>query len=386
LQVKISDDIILVGTAHISKDSVREVKNAIKKYNPDVVAVELCSKRYEALTKKDQWENTPITALLKANKAYLVLAQTFLASIQRRLGKEYGVEPGSEMIAAIKEAKKQNIEVALVDRDITVTLKRAWRRMGVREKFRLSWEFLKALIGYDTEELEKLDLKELMKEDVISAMMKEFGEIAPSVSDVLIYERDKYIAKKILDESRKKGRIVAVVGAGHLNGIKEYLKKKKFDIDLKKLEEVPRKRFSIMKTIAYAVPVLVVALIAYLAVTGGWNVAAEAILAWILINGFLSALGALIARGHPFSIITAFLAAPITSLNPALAAGWFAGLVEAKMRTPMVKDFQGLSKIDSVKDFLNNRVIRLLMVVALANLGSMIGTFVALSYIIPKLF
>ena len=386
MQVKISEDIILVGTAHISKDSVKEVKSAIKKYNPNVVAVELCGKRYEALTKKDQWENTPITALLKANKAYLVLAQTFLASIQRRLGKEYGVEPGSEMIAAIKEAKKQNIEVALVDRDITVTLKRAWRRMGIREKFRLSWEFLKALIGYDTEELEKLDLKELMKEDVISAMMKEFGEIAPSVSDVLIYERDKYIAKKILEESRKKGRIVAVVGAGHLNGIKEYLKKKKLDIDLKKLEEVPRKRFSIMKTIAYAVPVLVVALIAYLAITGGWTVAAEAILAWILINGFLSALGALIARGHPFSIITAFVAAPITSLNPALAAGWFAGLVEAKMRTPMVKDFQGLSKIDSVKDFLNNRVIRLLMVVALANLGSMIGTFVALSYIIPKLF
>jgi pheromone shutdown-related protein TraB len=386
LQVKVSDDIILVGTAHISKDSVKEVKSAIKKYKPDVVAVELCGKRYEALTKKDQWENTPITALLKANKAYLVLAQTFLSSIQRRLGKEYGVEPGSEMIAAIEAAKKENIEVALVDRDITVTLKRAWRKMGVREKFRLSWEFLKALVGYDAEELEKLDLKDLMKEDVISAMMKEFGEIAPSVSDVLIHERDKYIAKKILDESSKKGRVVAVVGAGHLNGIKEHLKKKKLNVDLEKLEEVPRKRFSIMKTIAYAVPVLVVVLIAYLAVTGGWNVAAEAILAWILINGFLSALGALIARGHPFSIITAFVAAPITSLNPALAAGWFAGLVEAKMRTPMVKDFQGLSKIDSVKDFLNNRVIRLLMVVALANLGSMIGTFVALSYIIPKLF
>ena len=387
MQVKISDDIILVGTAHISKDSVKEVKSAIKKYKPDVVAVELCNKRYEALSKKDQWENTPITALLKANKAYLVLAQTFLSSIQRRLGKEYGVEPGSEMIAAIEVAKKEKLEVALVDRDITVTLKRAWRKMGVREKFRLSWEFLKALVGYDAEELEKLDLKELMKEDVISSMMKEFGEIAPSVSDVLIRERDKYIAKKILDESSKKGRVLAVVGAGHLNGIKEYLKKKKkLDVDLEKLEEVPRKRFSVMKIIAYTVPVLVVALIAYLAVTGGWNVAAEAILAWILINGFLSALGALIARGHPFSIITAFVAAPITSLNPALAAGWFAGLVEAKMRTPMVKDFQGLSKIDSVKDFLNNRVIRLLMVVALANLGSMIGTFVALSYIIPKVF
>ena len=162
MQVKVNSNIILVGTAHISKDSVKEVKDAIEKYKPDVVAVELCEKRYEAITKKDQWENTPITSLLKSDKAYLVLAQTFLSSIQRKLGKEYGVEPGSEMIAAIDESKKQDIEVALVDRDISVTLKRAWRKMGIREKFRLAWEFMKALFGYDEEELEELDLKELM--------------------------------------------------------------------------------------------------------------------------------------------------------------------------------------------------------------------------------
>ena len=383
MQIKVNDDIILIGTAHISEDSVKEVKEAIKKYKPDIVAVELCAKRHEAITQKDKWENTPITSLLKSDKAYLVLAQTFLASIQRRLGKEYGVEPGSEMIAAIEEAKKHKKEIALIDRDITITLKRAWRKMGIREKFRLSWEFMKALIGYDEEELEELDLKELMKEDVISALMKEFGEIAPSVAGVLIHERDEYIAKKILDES-KKGKVLAVVGAGHLKGIEKHLKKKKLDVDLKKLEEVPKKRFSIMKTIAYAVPVIVFALIAYLMIMGDWETLADAILWWILINGSLSAVGALIARAHPFSIITAFVAAPITSLNPTLAAGWFVGFVEAKMRTPMVKDFQGLSKIESTKDFLNNRVIRLLMVVALANVGSMIGTWIALSYIIPK--
>jgi len=380
LQIKINDNIILIGTAHISKDSVDEVKSAIEKYKPDIVAVELCKKRHEALTQKDKWENTPITSLLKSNKAYLVLAQTFLSSIQRRLGKEYGVEPGSEMIAALKEAKKRNIEIALIDRDITVTLKRAWRKMGIREKFRLSWEFMKALVGYDDEELEELDLKELMKQDVISSLMKEFGEIAPSVSNVLIHERDQYIAKKILDESHK-GKIVAVVGAGHLEGIEKHLKKKTLDVDLKKLEEVPRKRFSIMKAIAYAVPVIVIGLFAYLILTGSWERAADALFWWIVINGSLSAIGALIARGHPFSILTAFVAAPITSLNPALAAGWFAGFVEAKMRTPLVKDFQGLSKIDSTKDFLNNRVIRLLMVVALANVGSMIGTVIAFPYL-----
>ena len=386
MQVKVNNNIILVGTAHISKDSVKEVKDAIEKYKPDVVAVELCEKRYEAITKKDQWENTPITSLLKSDKAYLVLAQTFLSSIQRKLGKEYGVEPGSEMIAAINESKKQDIEVALVDRDISATLKRAWRKMGIREKFRLAWEFMKALFGYDEEELEELDLKELMKQDVISAMMKEFGEIAPSVATVLIHERDEYIAKRIQDES-KKGKVLAVVGAGHIEGIKNHLGKKILDVDLHELEQLPKKRVSIAKLVAYSIPVLFVALLVWMLMTKGpdaWNSIADIFITWFLINGILSAIGAAIARGHPFSIAAAFIAAPFTSLNPAVAAGWFAGIVEAKMRTPMVKDFQNLSKIESIKDFLNNKVIRLLMVVALANVGSMIGTFVALPIILGK--
>lgn len=388
MQVKISDNIILIGTAHISKDSVREVREAIEKFKPDIVAVELCKKRYEALTQKDKWENTPITSLLKSNKAYLVLAQTFLSSIQRRLGREYGVEPGSEMIAALNEAKKRNVEIALIDRDITITLKRAWRKMGIREKFRLSWEFMKALIGYDEEELEKIDLKELMKQDVISALMKEFSEIAPSVATVLIHERDEYISRKILDES-KKGKVVAVVGAGHLNGIKKHLEKKEFEVDLHELEQVPKKRVSIAKLVAYSIPVLFVSLLVWMVMTRGpdaWGDIKNMFLAWFLINGSLSAVGAAIARGHPLTIGTAFLAAPFTSLNPAVAAGWFAGMVEAKLRTPRVKDFQDLSKIDGLKDFFNNKVIRLLMVVALANVGSMIGTFVAFPYIASFVF
>ena len=381
MEVKINDNIILVGTAHISKDSVEEVKNVIEKYKPDIVAVELCKRRHEAITKKDQWENTPVTSLLKSNNAYLMLAQTFLASIQRRLGKEYGVEPGSEMVAALNEAKKANLKVALIDRDISITLKRAWKKMGIREKFRLTWEFLKAILGYDEEELEELDLKELMNQDVISSMMEEFGEMAPSASTVLIHERDAYISKKILDES-KKGKVVAVVGAGHLKGIQKHLEKKKLDVDLEELEYVPKKRFSLLKSVGYIVPIVFVALIVYLFLTGGWDRAGNALLMWFLINGSLSAIGTAIARGHPLSILTAFVAAPITSLNPAIAAGWVTGYVEFRLRKPVVKDFQTLSKMESTKDFFNNKVVRLLMVVALANLGSMIGTFVALPYLI----
>ncbi|PNX46569.1 MAG: hypothetical protein BV457_07465 [Thermoplasmata archaeon M9B1D] len=381
LHVKVNDNIILVGTAHISKDSVEEVKQVIEEHKPDIVAVELCKRRYESITKKDQWENTPISKLLNSSNAYLLLAQTFLGSIQRKLGKEYGVDPGSEMIAAMDEAKKKGVNVALVDRDITVTLRRAWKRMGFREKFRLAWEFLKALIGYDEEELEEVDLEKLMDQDVISTMMEEFGEIAPSITEVLINERDKYIAKKILEES-KKGKVVGVVGAGHLNGIKKYLQKEKIDVDLKELEYVPKKRFSILKTIAYAIPVIFAALMVYIFFFGGWEETLVALGWWFLINGSLSAIGTIIARAHPLTWLTAFVAAPITSLNPAIAAGWVAGYVEAKLRTPVVKDFKELSKIESLRDFWNNKVIRLLMVVALANVGSMIGTFVALPYLI----
>jgi len=241
LEKIVNESITLVGTAHVSKESVKEVKKVIEEKKPDIVAVELCKRRYESIVKKDQWENKPVTSLLKGNNAFFMLAQTFLSSIQRKLGKEYGVDPGSEMIAAMDIAKKHNLKVALVDRDISVTLKRAWKKMGIREKFRLVWEFLKAIVGFDEEELEDFDLEELMDQDVISSMMKEFGEIAPSVTTVLIHERDQYIAKKILDES-KKGKVVAVVGAGHLEGIEKHLKNPKKDVNLKELEYVPKKK------------------------------------------------------------------------------------------------------------------------------------------------
>jgi pheromone shutdown-related protein TraB len=380
LQIKVNDNIILVGTAHISEDSVKEVRRVIEKCKPDIVAVELCQRRYDAITKKDSWKNKPVTTLLKGNNAYFMLAQTFLASIQRKLGKDHGVEPGSEMIAAMQEAEKHNVEVALVDRDISVTLKRAWKKMGFREKTRLTWEFLKAMIGFDEEELEELDLEELMDQDVISQLMEEFGRMAPSVATVLIHERDVYIAKKIFDES-KKGKVVAVVGAGHLQGIKKHLESNNFEnVDLKELEYVPKKRIKVGKTVAYAIPVLFVAVIAWLLFTRGtsaWADIKDIFLWWFLINGVLSAIGAAIARGHLLTIATAFAAAPLTSLNPAIAAGWVAGFVEAKLRTPKMKDFQDMSKLENLKDFWNNKVIRLLMVVALTNLGSMIGTFIA---------
>jgi pheromone shutdown-related protein TraB len=297
------------------------------------------------------------------------------------MGKKFGSEPGSEMMVAIEEARKRGLEIILVDRDITITLKRAWVMMGLREKLRLAWEFIKAMVGYGEEEI---NIERFMEQDVISAMMEEFGRIAPSVKNVLIDERDKYIAKKILDK-KKKGRILAIVGAGHLNGVKRYIEKGRVDVDIDSLENVPKKRISVAKAIAYAIPVLFVSIVVWVIVTSGLSSidrVLDMFLWWFLINGTLSAIGAAIARGHPFSIATAFLTAPFTSLNPAVAAGWFAGIVETKLRMPTIKDFQRIHKIESLRDFFNNRVIRLLLVVALANIGSTIGTFIALPYII----
>jgi len=381
LHEQISDEIILVGTAHISQRSVDEVRSVIEEYQPEVVAVELCQRRYDGITKKDTWENTPVTSLLKSNNAYFLLAQTFLASIQRRLGHEYGVEPGSEMIAAIHEAEHYKKEIALIDRDIAITLKRAWKKMSFREKFRVFWEFLKAMIGFEEEDLEELDIEELMDQDMISTMLEEFGHIAPSVTTVLIHERDTYIAQKIRDIAEEKKRVVAVVGAGHLQGIKDYLTTKHEPVDISALEVVPTKRVNVLKILGYAIPVLFVALIGYAFISQGFGLASQMFLWWFLINGICSAIGTIIARAHPLSILTAFVAAPVTSLNPAIAAGWVAGYVEAKLRTPTVKDFKQLSKLESIRDFWKNKVIRLLLVVALANVGSMIGTIVAFPYI-----
>ncbi len=427
--VVVDKDIILVGTAHISAKSVAEVRNAIKKYRPDIVAVELDKSRYKVLTKKRKWEESSILDVLKQGKGFLMLVQIFLAMFQRRLGKEFGVEPGSEMVAAIKEAKKLGVEVALVDRDITVTFKRAWRTMTFREKLRLFWYSIKALIGYDRimeeEELEletegkdgkvkikekgeKLDLDKLMDEDVISIMMEELKSFVPNASNALIDERNHYIARRIVQEvekpprvhklrvlkkpkpdtkrkpkaKRTHSRVLAVVGAGHVKGIKEDLRYVNKLPSLESLDELPKKGISKLKLIGLLIPLIFVAVLIWILYTGEYQKFIDIMLWWILINGIFSAIGAALARGHPVTVATAFAAAPFTSLNPAIGAGWVAGYVQAVISTPAVKDLQKLSEIETMKEFFVNPAIRVLMVAAFANLGSSIGTFVALPIIV----
>jgi pheromone shutdown-related protein TraB len=385
----VGDHLVLIGTAHVSQDSVDEVRRTILAHRPDVVCVELDEARLEALEDRKRWEETPVHRFLKGDKVWLFLTQVLLSSYQRRLGKQLGVQPGADMLAGVTTARDVGAEVDLSDRNIGTTMSRAYRLMRFREKMRLSWQVTRSIVGGEGED-DEVDFEELMKEDMITRMMEELGEMAPSIKRVLIDERDAYLAEKIRRQAAGGKRVVAVVGAGHLAGIKARLAASPpVETDLAPLEEIPVKRFGVGKIIGWGIPLLLVGLLGYFAwlgfESGNWTKLRESAAALFIWGGGLAALGALLARGHPFSVITAFLAAPLGILHPGLATGWFSGLVEAWRRTPVVKDFEGIATIESGKDFWNNRVIRVVMVAALTNVGAMIGGAIAAGKIVSNL-
>ncbi len=373
-------EILLLGTAHVSKKSVELVERTIKDEKPDIVAVELCQDRYNALINKKRWDETEITKVIKEGKTNLFLMQLLLTNFQRKIGDELGVKPGSEMIQAIELAKKENLRIEFVDRSINITLKRAFNLMSFKEKFKLLYSFVSGIFG--TEEITEETIEKMKETDIVTELMNDLGKEIPSVKKVLVDERDEYIAKKILNLKGKK--ILAVIGAGHVQGIKKRLETKKFEDSIEELEKIPKKK-SFFKYFVYGFTILFVALIFWSFYSLGLNVTLDLILKWILISGTLSAVGVALAFGHPFSMITAFFAAPFTSLHPALAVGWFAGLVEMWVRKPKVKDFDGLMKINGLRDLWKNQITRILLVIAFANIGCTIGNLIAGAMIINVL-
>jgi pheromone shutdown-related protein TraB len=252
--------------------------------------------------------------------------------------------------------------------------------MGLREKLRVTWHLLEAITGVYEEELEDVDIESLLKEDALTAVMDELGKLAPSVKAVLVDERDAFIAKKILQASRD-GKVLAVVGAGHLKGISATLERGGPFPTYDELNALPVKRVGVGAVLGWSVPVLFLAWTFYMMLTGQFEALGEGFLYWFLITGVAAAIGAAIALAHPLSILTAFCVAWFTTLSPTLAAGWFAGLVEAKMRKPTMAD---LERIDStsVRGFLSNKVVRVLMVTALANVTTTIGVVYALPHLL----
>jgi len=372
-------EIILIGTAHVSKESVGLVKETIERENPDVVGVELCGQRHKTLINKKKWNETEITKVIREGRSYVFLINLLLANFQRKIGDELGVEPGSEMMEALKIAKEKNIEVALIDRDIQVTLKRAWGLMPFIEKIKLFFYLLYDFTCgvFEGKKINENLIEELKNKDIVTELMNELGREAPSVKKVLVDERDIYLASKIL--SAKGDKIVAVVGAGHISGIKKYILQnihKENQENLEKLEEIP-KTFSFIGLAKYLIPLIFLIIIAHGFMTGGFSKVFAMGAIWIISNVIFGCIGASLALAHPATIIAAGIASPFTSINPATPAGLVAAYVEASVRKPKVRDFEGITRLASIWDAWKNNVTRILLVFLFTNGGSSLGAFVA---------
>ena len=368
--IDVNPNLRLLGTAHISTKSVEAVKQQIEDYKPDVVAVELCKSRYDSLITGRRLDKEGLLKVIKEGKAPLVLLQSLLAAEQRKLGLDEGQQPGAEVLEAVNLAEALGLQVELIDRDIQVTLRRAWRKMKFREKFKI----LFSMLGEEDDDVE-VDLDEILESrDILTDLMNELKEFSPGAGEVLIDERDEYLAQNILNIDANK-KILAVVGAGHLSGIERCLVSEQTKDRIEELSVVPQ-RSRLSKSIPWLIPLFVFGLFGFLLYDGDSADIVELFTVWTLANAVLAAIGCIIARGHILAIITAALASPITSLNPFLAAGWFAGYVQLKVAEPTAEDLQEFLKLESLGSFWSNKAGRVLLVTALTNLGSMLGSWI----------
>jgi pheromone shutdown-related protein TraB len=371
-------EIILVGTAHVSKESARLVQSVIEEQKPDTVCVELCQSRFQAIQQRDRWQDTDIVKVIREKKSFLLLSNLLLASFQKRIAKQFDVKPGEEMIAAINSAESTGAQIHLADREIRTTLSRTWRVMGFWSKIKLIFQLTLSLGQLD--EIKEEDIEKMKQQDVLETLLAEVGKSLPALKSILIDERDQYLAEKI--RTAPGNKIVAVVGAGHIPGIQQYWNS---DIDTRALEQLPPKGKSV-GILKWLIPVAIIALFIAGFFYGGKKAGTDMIAWWILANGILAGVGAIIALAHPATIISSIVAAPLTSLNPMIAAGWVSGLVEAFSRKPKVKDLERLPEdILSVRGFWKNNVTRILLVVVFTNLGSSLGTFIAFPVIVKVL-
>ena len=371
-------DVILIGTAHVSQDSVRLVEEVIDAEKPDTVCVELCASRYQALRQKDRWREMDIVKVIREKKAFLLLSNLLLASFQKRIAKKMDVMPGAEMLKAVERADAIGAQVWMGDRDIRTTLSRAWHALGWWSRLKLLCQLMVSM--GQAEDITAEEIERMKQQDVLEALLAEVGRSMPVLKTILIDERDRYLAARIRQAPGQK--IVAVVGAGHVPGIKACWNE---TVDLSALETLPppSKIGAVMK---WAIPGSIVALFIVGFFFGGKNAGTDMILLWSLCTGALAGLGAALALAHPATVLSSVVVAPFTTLHPMIAAGWVSGLVEAFSRKPKVKDLESLpDDILSFRGFWRNNVTRILLVVAFTNLGASVGTLVAFPVIVKVL-
>lgn len=371
-------EFILLGTAHVSRQSAEQVQAVIEAEKPDAVCIELDEQRYQSMQEGEQWQETDIFKIIKEKKASLLLMNLAISSFQKRMAKQFDIQAGEDMRQGMASAEDIGAELVLADRNIQVTFSRIWKSVGFWGKMKLLTQIILSI--FSREDISEQDLEQLKSQDTLNAMLHEFTESFPRLKKPLIDERDQYLSQKIKEAPGKK--VVAVLGAGHVPGIQEEIKQ---DHDLARLSETPKKS-KVPKIIGWAIPLLILAVIAY---TFYANPSAgfQQSISWVLWNGIVSAIGAAAAFGHPLTILSAFVAAPLTSLNPLIAAGWVAGIVQALIRRPHVRDFENLSEdVFNFKGFWHNKVTRILLIVVLANIGSTIGTAIGGADVIRLFF
>ena len=358
-------EIILIATAHVSKNSAEQVKKVIEEEKPDSVCVELDQERYESINDEDRWSDMDIFEVIKQGKALLLLVNLIISSFQSRIAEKLGINAGAEMVQAIKSAKKIDANLVLADRNIQLTFKRVWRGLGIWEKLKLIFQIITML--FVDEEITEEELEDLKSGDALNLMLEEMGKSFPGIKKHLLDERDQYLANKIKNASGDK--IVAVLGAAHVPGVKKEIFKEQNMDEITQLPPKPKWG----KIFSWGIPSIIMIIIIS-SFINNINTGLEVTKTWIFWNGLLAGIGTIFAKGHILTILTAFIVAPLSSLNPALAAGWFAGLTEAYLRKPQVKDFQKLSGGMSIKEIYSNKVTHILLIVILANLGSIAGT------------
>ncbi|HPX73596.1 MAG TPA: TraB/GumN family protein [Methanoregulaceae archaeon] len=373
-------EIRIIGTAHVSKESVREVQEAIAEFSPDVVAVELDATRYAAL--KKQVQEASVESVLEAKTFTQLLVQWILAYLQRKIGLDVGVEPGAEMKAAVEEAEARRISIALIDRDIRITLRRFWHSLSFIEKIKMLYALVASVASIDEQEI---DVEELKKQDVIAVAMEEFRNFSPNGARALIDERDAYLAHQIRRLSLSHERILVVIGAGHKEGINRYLAHPETLPSVESLtSEVKSRPWGLI--FGGIVTFLFIFLLVAILFSGvGIDVLITALLYWVLIHGVLTAVFTLLAKGHPLSALTGFAVSWFTALNPLIAAGWFSAIVEAKIRKPGPGDLGRISRAESIGEMMEIPLFRVVVVAAMANIGSTLGTILYFVFIFPIL-
>ncbi|MBE6510590.1 MAG: TraB/GumN family protein [Methanobrevibacter millerae] len=364
----------IIGTAHVSAESVEEVKDAIYELQPDRVAIELDLARYTKLKNSmmgiEEDDSISVTKIIKENKVGLFLLTTVLSYFQSKIGDEVDVAPGSEMVGAIEAAEDLGIPIALIDRNINITLERALNRMSFFEKIK----FLIGILTTDTDD-EEIDIEDLKNPDNLEDLLEMFKDEAPGIYDVLVHERDAYLAGSLLRIPEDK--VVAVVGAGHQPGINAYLDNPETIPPLEELNKiVDKKGISWTKIILALIPILFV-VIFFLAFINGINITWN-LYQFVGISMLMGFLGSILSGSKIQSALVGGLVAPLTIIHPLLAAGWFSGLTEAKYRKVRQRDIRSLAHIESIKDLWHNNIFRILLVVVGTNLAVSIATLVIL--------